>query len=59
MTTSKIGPHEQQLREMRKQQASSKNRHDHSKTFPESTKDWRKQLASIKSNSKRKGRSKS
>lgn len=58
---SKPGPREQQLREMREQQTAQREtrikerdrRQTHSSYVPESKKNWRKQLAGHKANSKR------
>jgi hypothetical protein len=64
MTTMKIGPREQQLREQREQQAKEheakpgRPRSRQSKAIPENDKYWRQQLRATKAASNRKDRRK-
>ncbi len=66
MTTSKIGPREQQLRTQREQQAKDREakpktgrpRSRQSKAIPEKDKHWRQQLRAVKANAARKDRRK-
>jgi len=63
MSTSKVGPREQQLREQREQaakehEAKPKTRSRQSKAIPEKDKHWRQQLRAVKANATRKDRRK-
>jgi len=64
LTSSKIGPREQQLRDQREQQAKEhetkpgRPRSRQSKAIPEKDKHWRQQLRAIKANAGRKDRRK-
>ena len=62
MSTMKVGPREQQLREQREQRAKDNEakpkRSRQSKAIPEKDKHWRQQLRAVKANAARKDRRK-